>query len=255
MTSGQKKFPVAPTISTFNPDGRAGRCSANCPHLGGVADDLCIVRCSTPGHQHDPADHFHADRFATRGPAEHWLMVGYGLGSENKDLPAYVVLTSVRTGGDEPAALMIGSGVRASCRRNIRLKFRNKGDPVLYLSNPPGVDRDSVARTLDNSAAQRAAPRCLGDRKSRPAFRIRNGLRMAGQRPRPDRHLEESPEVLGNVRPDQDAGHLAPTSPERRLGRTGRAVRATLPHGWDHHGGLPTAIKGHARYRPTYRPH
>ena len=107
MTSGQKSFPVAPSIFKFAQHGESGAWMSDLlPHLSGVADDLCIVRSMhTEAINHDPAITFcqTGNQLAGRPSIGAWL--SYGLGTENADLPAYVVLTSFGTGRREDQPL------------------------------------------------------------------------------------------------------------------------------------------------------
>src|SRR6266478_622310 len=156
MTSGQKTFPVTPSMFKFAQHGQSGAwMSELLPHLSEVADDLCIVRSLfTEAINHDPAITFFQTGSQLAGRPSIGSWVGYGLGSENKDLPAYTVLTSFGTGRRDDQPLydrLWSSGFLPSKHQGV--KFRNKGDPVLYLSNPPGVDRDTRRETLDELSA------------------------------------------------------------------------------------------------------
>jgi hypothetical protein len=156
MTSGQSKFPVAPSLFKFRQYGKSGLwLSELLPHISTVADDLCLVRSMfTEAINHDPAITFvqTGSQLAGRPSIGSW--VSYGLGSENADLPAYVVLTSFGTGRRDDQPLydrLWGAGFVPSQHQGV--KFRNKGDAVLYLSNPPGMDREARRSTLDRLAA------------------------------------------------------------------------------------------------------
>jgi len=152
MTSGQKAFPVAPSIFKFN---RAGKCgmylSELLPHISTVADDICLIKTMyTEAINHDPAITFFqtGSQLAGRPSMGSWL--SYGLGSENADLPSFVVLTSKGTGRTDDQPLydrLWGAGFLPSKFQGV--KFRNAGDPVLYLSDPTGVDRATRRSTLD----------------------------------------------------------------------------------------------------------
>src|SRR3954469_4330055 len=111
--------------------------------IGSVADDICIVRSmTTDAINHDPAHMFmnSGSQIAGRPSMGSWAL--YGLGSEADDLPGFVVLTSLGRGGqNQPiAARQWSSGFLPSRHQGVHL--RGKGDPVLYLGNPPGVSRD-----------------------------------------------------------------------------------------------------------------
>src|SRR6266536_3503792 len=156
MTSGQKAFPVAPSIFKFQRYGKGGQWMSELwSHLSPLADELCFIKSMyTEAINHDPAITFSqtGSQLAGRPSIGSWL--SYGLGSENRDLPSYVVLTSKGTGRPDDQPLydrLWGSGFLPTQHQGV--KFRNGGDPVLWLSNPPGVDRDTRRETLDELGA------------------------------------------------------------------------------------------------------
>jgi hypothetical protein len=132
------------------------------PHLAGVADELCVVRSlSTTQFNHAPAQIFMSSGHERIGRPSMGSWLAYGLGTENRDLPAFVVLTSGRYGPDGGNALW-SSGFLPTVHQGVQL--RSEGDPVLHLSDPPGMDGASRRRSLDALRAlnaQRAA--ALGD--------------------------------------------------------------------------------------------
>ena len=112
------------------------------PHIGTVADDLCIIRSMvTEAINHDPAHTFMNTGTTISGRPAMGAWINYGLGSENEDLPGFVVLTSLGAAGQaQPiAARQWHSGFLPSRFQGV--EFRSKGDPVLYVGNPKGVDR------------------------------------------------------------------------------------------------------------------
>lgn len=129
---------------------RFGKCGAEMtelfPHVGGIADDLCIIRSmTTDAINHDPAHTFMNTGSQIVGRPSMGSWITYGLGSEAADLPGYVVLVS-HGGGRSPqpiAARQWSSGFLPSRFQGVQL--RGKGDPVLYLTNPPGVTREQTA--------------------------------------------------------------------------------------------------------------
>jgi hypothetical protein len=156
MTSGQKNFPIAPSIFTFQQHGECGMWMSDLlPHMSKITDKLCMVRSMvTEAINHDPAITFcqTGSQLAGRPSIGSW--VSYGLGSENRDLPAYVVLTSFGSGRKEDQPLydrLWSAGFLPSKHQGV--KFRNQGDAVLYLSNPAGVSADARRSTLDRLAA------------------------------------------------------------------------------------------------------
>ncbi len=155
MTSGQDRFPVAPSIFEFAQHGEAGTwVSELLPHTAGIVDDLAVIRTMhTNAINHDPAITFMmtGHEFPGRPSMGAWL--SYGLGSVNQDLPAFVVLHSSWTGRREAQALfsrLWGAGFIPSEHQGVSL--RSSGDPVLYLSNPPGVSSETRRRMLDGLA-------------------------------------------------------------------------------------------------------
>lgn len=139
---GQQLICFGPQL-TFK---KFGQCGAEIcdlfPELGGVVDDICIIRSMTSeAINHDPAHMFMNSGSQIAGRPSMGSWVTYGLGSEAEDLPSFVVLTSMGLGGqNQPiAARQWSAGFLPSRFQGVQL--RSKGDPVLYLSNPPGVTR------------------------------------------------------------------------------------------------------------------
>lgn len=153
MTVGQKRFPVAPTIYDFKQHGKSGAwVSELMPHIAGIADKLCFIKSMyTEAINHDPAITFFqtGSQIAGRPSLGSWL--SYGLGSMNEDLPAFVAMVSLGTGkpGGQPLYDRLwGSGFLPTKHQGV--KFRGVGDPVLYINNPRGLDRDMRRRMLDD---------------------------------------------------------------------------------------------------------
>ncbi len=140
MTSTQTRFPVAPSKFRFERRGQSGAwVSELLPHTAAIADDLCFVKSMhTEAINHDPAITFFQTgaQLAGRPSLGSWL--SYGLGSENRDLPAFVAMVSGT--GDQPLYDRLWGAVFCRRARYAGVKFRSQGDPVLFLSNPPGID-------------------------------------------------------------------------------------------------------------------
>ena len=152
MTSGQSTFPVASTIFKFAQHGKQGAwISELLPHTAKVVDDLCIIKSmNTDAINHDPAITFIQSGSQQPGRPSMGAWVSYGLGSENDNLPAYVVLISQANSvnNDQPLfSRLWGNGFLPSSHQGV--KFRSGGDPVLYLSDPPGVDKNTRRQMLD----------------------------------------------------------------------------------------------------------
>lgn len=152
MTAGQTSFPLASSIFPFAQRGQSGAWVSDLlPHTARVADNLCFIRSMhTEQINHDPGITFFQTGFQIAGRPSIGSWLAYGLGSENQDLPAYIVMTS-RGGtlGDQPLADRLWSSGFLPTRYQ-GVKFRSGAEPVLYLSNPPGLDRASRRRFLDD---------------------------------------------------------------------------------------------------------
>ena len=152
MTSKQTSLPVAPSPFQFSQHGRSGAwMSELLPHTAKIADELCIIRSmQSEAINHDPAITFLQTGHQQPGRPSFGSWLSYGLGTENSDLPAFVVLIS-RGSAVSPAdplyARLWGSGFLPSNHQGV--SFRSSGDPVLYLSNPHGVRASDRRRMLD----------------------------------------------------------------------------------------------------------
>jgi uncharacterized protein (DUF1501 family) len=150
MTSDQKHRTLAPSAFTFARHGQCGaQISELLPHTAKIVDDLCIVRSlHTEAINHDPAITFLQTGSQQPGRPSIGAWVTYGLGAENANLPAFVVLLSGGKPGDQPLyGRLWGSGFLPAKYQGVKL--RGTGDPVLYLSNPPGISREARRKMLD----------------------------------------------------------------------------------------------------------
>jgi uncharacterized protein (DUF1501 family) len=156
MTSGQARFPIAPSIFKFKQHGQSGAwVSELLPHIAGIADELCFIKTmTTEAINHDPAMTFFQTGFQIAGRPSMGSWITYGLGAMNQDLPAFVALSSRGSGRPSCQPLyerLWGSGFLPSVYQGVKL--RGEGDPVLYLADPPGVDKDIRRKMLDDVAA------------------------------------------------------------------------------------------------------
>ncbi len=254
MTSGQAKFPVAPSIFKFNSHGQSGmRLSELIPNIASVADDICLIRSmNTEAINHDPAITFCQTGHQLAGRPSIGSWVSYGLGSVNQDLPAYVVLTSFGSGRPDDQPLydrLWGAGFLPSKHQGV--KFRNKGDAVLYLSNPDGVDREARRSTLDRlSALNQKRFEQLGDPEIQTRIaQYEMAFRMQSSVPELLDVANEPQHVLDAYGPDvkRPGSYAANCLLARRLAERDVRFVQLFHMGWDHHGGLPAAIKGQCR--------
>ncbi len=254
MTSGQAKFPVAPTIFKFAQHGQSGMwMSELVPRMAELADEFCMIRTvHTEAINHDPAITFSqtGSQLAGRPSIGAWL--SYGLGSENQDLPAYVVLTSFGTGRPDDQPLydrLWGAGFLPSKHQGV--KFRNKGDAVLFLSNPAGIDAATRRGTLDRIAAlNRRHLEQVGDPEIQTRIaQYEMAFRMQTSVPELLDLSKEPKSVLDMYGPDvaRPGSYAANCLLARRLAERDVRFVQLFHMGWDHHGGLPAAIRGQCK--------
>ncbi len=150
MTSNQDRFPVAPSIYSFDHHGRCGtRISELLPYTAGVVDRLCVVKSLfTEAINHDPAITFLQTGSERAGRPSLGAWLSYGLGTENQNLPAFVAMTSSGKVGQPLYKRLWGSGFLPTAYQGVRL--RGVRAPVLYLSNPPGMSPHTRRQILDD---------------------------------------------------------------------------------------------------------
>ncbi len=254
MTAGQKSFPVAPSIFQFAQHGKNGLwLSELLPHTATIADEMCLIRSMyTEAINHDPAITFFqtGSQLAGRPSVGAWL--SYGLGTENQDLPAFVVLTSKGSGrrDDQPIYDRLwGAGFLPTKYQGV--KFRNGSDPVLYLSDPGGVDRATRREMLDElGQINRLEERAVGDPEI--ATRIAQyelAFRMQSSVPDLTDISKEPANILEMYGPEvkQPGTYAANCLLARRLCERGVRFVQLFHMGWDHHGNLPNAIRGQCK--------
>jgi hypothetical protein len=244
MTSGQKNLFCVGSPFAFQKHGTCGMdVSELLPHTAKIADELTWLRAMhTDPINHDPAVTFFGTGHQQPGRPTMGAWCSYGLGSENADLPAYVVLTS--GGGGQPLQSRYwGSGFLPA--QHGATQFRGSGDPVLYLSNPPGISAQTRRALLDSTnELNRLALGALGD----PAIsaQIENyelAFRMQASVPELADLSREPKEVLDlyGAKPGQPS-FAANCLLARRLAERGTRFIQLCHRDWDHHSGLPGAL-------------
>jgi hypothetical protein len=254
MTSRQESFPIAPSRFRFARHGRSGAwVSELLPHTARVVDDLCFVKSlHTEAINHDPAVTFFQTgaQLAGRPSIGSWL--AYGLGSESQDLPAFVVMISQGSGNpaDQPLYDRLwGSGFLPTRYQGV--KFRAVGDPVLYLSNPEGLDAAGRRRFLDDLA--RLNQMKLAD-SGDPEVQTRiaqyeMAFRMQTSVPELTDVSKEPAHVFDLYGPEsrKPGTFAANCLLARRLAERGVRFIQLFHRGWDQHANLPKQIAGQCR--------
>jgi len=152
MTSGQKRFPIAPTKFKFAQHGKSGMwVSELLPHTASMVDDMCFIRSMhTEAINHEPAISYMqtGNQITGRPCLGSWM--SYGLGSLNQNLPTFVVLVAQPTNTEQVQAIsarLWSSGYLPG--EHAGVSFRTAGDPILFINNPPGVPSEVRRKTLD----------------------------------------------------------------------------------------------------------
>jgi hypothetical protein len=249
MTSGQTSFPMAPSIYPFQQHGAQGAWISDLlPHTARMADDLCIVRSMfTEAINHDPAVTFFqtGSQLAGRPSAGAW--VAYGLGQLNKDLPSFVVMISrdPTRAADQPLYDRLwGSGFLPTQYQGVKLRSGN--DPVLYLANPAGCDRQMRRDMLDDLASlNEGSFASVGDPEIQTRIaQYELAFRMQSAVPKLTDISDEPEHILKLYGPEvQKPGTYARNCllARRLVERDVRFVQ--LYHmGWDQHNDLPENI-------------
>ncbi len=249
MTSGQKSFPVIAPKFKFSKHGSAGGWfSELLPHTAKMADDLCVIRSmNTDAINHDPAITFMQTGSQQPGRPSFGSWLSYGLGSPAENLPAFVVMISHGSGADANQGLLDrlwGSGFLPSSHQGV--KFRTGKEPVLYLSDPPGIDRDLRRKMLDGlGELNRLQHAKDGDPEIQTRIeQYEMAFRMQASVPELTDLSKESTKTLEAYGPDvhKPGSFAANCLLARRLAERGVRFIQLYHRGWDQHGALPANI-------------
>ncbi len=254
MTSGQKRFPVAPSIFKFDRyenNAEGAYLSELIPHTARMAKELCIVRSMhTAAINHEPGITFFQTGSEQPGRPSFGSWMSYGLGSENKDLPAFVVLITQGFGNMQAlSARFWGSGFLPSEHQGCKL--RSAGDPVLFLKDPAGVDRADRRRMLDmvDQLNEREGERSLDPEVKARIAQSEMAFRMQMSVPQLTDFSDERPETLESYGPDvKTPGTFAANCLlARRLAERGVRFIQLYMRGWDAHNNLPKEMRLQAK--------
>jgi hypothetical protein len=248
MTSGQKSFPVVNSIFKFKQHGRSGTyVSELLPYTAGIVDDLCVLKTvNTEAINHDPAITYIQTGFQQPGRPCVGSWLSYGLGTANENLPAFIVMISSGKESDQPLYTRLwGSGFLPSEHQGVQ--FRGTGDPVLYLSNPDGIDSQMRRRMLDGIAKLN---RKQFEHYNDPEINTRvaqyeMAYRMQTSVPELTDISNEPEHILEMYGPDvKKPGTFAYNCLlARRMAERGVRFTQLYHRGWDQHGNLPNRIR------------
>jgi hypothetical protein len=254
MTAFQSSFPTAPSAFKFAQHGKSGVwLSELLPHTARHADDLCFIKSMrTEQINHDPAATFIMTGFQLAGRPSMGAWLSYGLGSENQDLPAFVVMVSRGTGNTDDQPLydrLWGSAFLPAKYQGV--KFRSGADPVLYLSNPPGIDGAARRRYLDDLAKlNQLQQQATGDAEiGARVAQYEMAFRMQTSVPELTDLSKEPEKTFERYGPDarRPGTYAANCLLARRLAERGVRFIQLFHRGWDQHNNLPKQIVNQAR--------
>ncbi|MEM9016208.1 MAG: DUF1501 domain-containing protein [Verrucomicrobiota bacterium] len=245
MTSKQARFPIAPSIYEFQKHGECGtEVSELLPHTAKMVDDIAVVRSMwTEAINHDPAITYIQTGNQIPGHPSLGAWLSYGLGSDNENLPSFVVLNSTWSARRDAQALyqrLWGAGFLPSKHQGVAL--RSQGDPVLYLSDPKGVNRD-VRRTMLDGLNQLNEKHyaAVGDPETHARIaQYEMAFRMQSSVPDLTDLSDEPQHILDMYGPDVTRpGTFAYNCLlSRRMAERGVRFSQIFHRGWDQHGNL-----------------
>ncbi len=254
MTSGQARFPIAPSKYKFAQHGKSGAwVSELLPWTAKMADDIAIVKTIwTEAINHDPAITYICTGNQLPGRASLGAWLSYGLGTANKDLPAFVVMTASWTGRKDAQALynrLWGAGTLASKHQGVAL--RSSGDPVLFLSNPAGVDTETRRRMLDSLARlnQKQLDEVADPETQARIAQYEMAFRMQSAVPELTNIKDEPKNILDLYGPDvhKPGTFAASCLLARRLAERDVRFVQIFHRGWDQHGNIAGDLPNQCR--------
>ena len=252
MSASQSILPMAPSAFKFNKHGKSQTwVSELLPHTAQVVDDLCIVKSLyTEAINHDPAITFFQTGSQLPGRPSIGSWISYGLGSDNENLPTFIVLVSNNAPKDQPLyARLWGNGFIPSKHQGVQ--FRSGKDPVLFLNNPEGYDGESRKEMLSYLSKLN---RLQNDSYQDPEIENRiaqyeMAYRMQTSVPGVVDVSDEPDEVFELYGPDsrKPGSFAANCILARRLLEKNVKFVQLYHQGWDQHGGLPKGIARQCR--------
>ena len=249
MTADQKKFPLAGSVFKFGEYGQAKNwMSELLPHTAKVVDDLCVIRSMyTEAINHDPALTFlqTGAQVGNRPSMGSWL--SYGLGSENKNLPAFCVLLSKGKGnGQGVYSKLWSNGFLDSVHQGVQ--FSSGDNPVLYLNNPESINRADRRKMLDKLEQLNAETfKESGDPEvNAKVQQYEMAYRMQTAVPEITDLSKEPDDIIKLYGPDCliPGTFAANCLLSRKLSENGVRFVQLYHQGWDTHGNLPSDIRG-----------
>jgi hypothetical protein len=245
MVAGKTSFPIVGPLAKFKPGGKSGLMVSDLlPHTRDIADDLCVIRTMHTEHvNHDPASKFLHTGFQIAGRPSGGAWINYALGSENQDLPAFVVMSSGFASGVSIDASTWGPGFLPSHYQGVR--FRSGDAPVPYVANPDGVSLQNRRKMLDLLSTLAGVQHDESNDPEIPSkiSQYEMSYRMQSSVPDVADIAKEPDHVLEMYGPDvRKPGTFARNCLlARRLVERDVRYVMVVQLGWDHHNGIAQA--------------
>ncbi|MDZ7604220.1 MAG: DUF1501 domain-containing protein [Cyclobacteriaceae bacterium] len=252
MTANQTRFPLVGSFADFKQYGQNGTwVSDYFPHIGKISDEICIINSmNTDAINHDPAITFMQTGNQISGRPSMGSWFSYGLGSDNKNLPSFVVLTSRGKGNSQGLySKLWSSGFLDSRHQGVLL--RSGKDPVLYLNDPEGMTREDKRIMLDKVADLNSAhyEDVLDDEIQTRIAQYEMAYRMQMSVPEVV-DLKKEPESVIKLYGAEaliPGTYAANCLLARRLAENGVRFIQLYHQGWDQHGNLPNEMSQQAK--------
>ncbi|MEZ4776236.1 MAG: DUF1501 domain-containing protein [Bacteroidia bacterium] len=251
MSSGQTSLPLAGAQFAFQQHGKSGAwVSELMPHTAKIADELCFIKSMyTEAINHDPAITFFQTGSQIDGRPSIGSWLSYGLGTDNENLPSFIVLVTKNKGGQPLYARLWGNGFLPS--RHQGVQFRSGNEPVLYLNNPAGFDMSDRREMLDylKQMHELEMEKQEDPELSSRIAQYEMAFRMQTSVPEVMDLSGEPESVFDLYGPDaRNPGTFAANCLlARRLAERGVKFIQLYHQDWDHHGGLPAGIRAEAK--------
>lgn len=251
MTANQTSFPLVGSYYDFKQYGQSGAwVSELFPHMAQITDDLCFIRSMhTEAINHDPALTFFQSGAQQGNRPSMGSWVSYGLGTENSNLPAFCVLLSRGKGnGQGVYSKLWTNGFLDSVHQGVQ--FSSGENPILYLQDPTGLDRQSRRKMLDQiSALNELELERFGDPETAAKIsQYEMAYRMQTAVPEIMDTTKESEDIIRLYGPDclVPGTYAANCLLARKLSESGVRFIQLYHQGWDQHGNLPNEMRGQA---------
>ena len=239
MSGGQSAFPILGPLAEFRQHGNSGAWVSDLlPHIGSISDELCFIKSVHTEHvNHDPASKFLHTGFQIAGRPSAGAWVSYALGSDNQDLPNFIVMNSGISSGVPQDSAIWGTGFLPSHHQGVQ--FRAASDPVLYVNDPQGMDRENRRNMLDamSALAQDQYQDSLDAEVISRLSQYEMAYRMQESVPEVADISDEPDYILNMYGPDvHTPGTFARNClTARRLCERGVKFQTLFGMGWDHH--------------------